>query len=225
MFFEVGSYKAHIYSWSVPYRNHWSAQPQFGGAGSRSSPDAKHLKQGSPKKNLHQFKCSNLHCFTLPSDCPLFLHYIFSTKEPLYPTSSELLPATPVELELKRWPAACSTNTGVSFSGFRVRLSLQLAASSVLVRDSQLWAEAPASATWRPKASYAVAGVAGRPSSSSTAATLLPSVSGSAPKAHLHLATWPAYQSFCGAVVSADWLVPLSVKRLRSLPKITIGRF
>ena len=63
MFFEVGSYKVHIYSRSVPYRNHRSVQPQFG-AESRSSPDAQpctavnrvqqkrkinHLKQDSPK--------------------------------------------------------------------------------------------------------------------------------------------------------------------------------
>ena len=40
MFFEVGSYKVHIYSQSVLYRNHRSAQPQFGEAESRSSPDA-----------------------------------------------------------------------------------------------------------------------------------------------------------------------------------------
>ena len=64
MFFEVGSYKVHIYSRSVPYRNHRSAQPQFGEVESRSSPDAQlctavngvqqkseinHLKQDSPK--------------------------------------------------------------------------------------------------------------------------------------------------------------------------------
>ena len=40
MFFEVGSYKVHIYGRSVPYRNHRSAQPQFGEVESRSSPDA-----------------------------------------------------------------------------------------------------------------------------------------------------------------------------------------
>ena len=40
MFFEVGSYKVHIYSRSVPYCNHRSAQPQFGEVESRSSPDA-----------------------------------------------------------------------------------------------------------------------------------------------------------------------------------------
>ena len=65
MFFEVGSYRVHIYSLSVPYRNHWSVQPQFGEAESRSSPDAQlctavngvqvqskiiHLKHGPPKK-------------------------------------------------------------------------------------------------------------------------------------------------------------------------------
>ena len=40
MFFEVGSYKVHIYSRCVPYHNHRSAQPQFGEAERRSSPDA-----------------------------------------------------------------------------------------------------------------------------------------------------------------------------------------
>ena len=35
----MGSYKVHIYSWSVPYHNHWSAQPQFGEVESCSSPD------------------------------------------------------------------------------------------------------------------------------------------------------------------------------------------
>ena len=40
MFFEVGLYKVHIYSRSVPCRNHRSAQPQFGEAESHSSPDA-----------------------------------------------------------------------------------------------------------------------------------------------------------------------------------------
>ena len=40
VFFEVGSYKVHIYSRCLPYRNHWSAQPQFGEVESRSSPDA-----------------------------------------------------------------------------------------------------------------------------------------------------------------------------------------
>ena len=34
--FEVGSYKEHIYSWSLPYRNCQSAQPQFGELESRS---------------------------------------------------------------------------------------------------------------------------------------------------------------------------------------------
>ena len=39
-FFEVGSYKVHIYYYrSVPYRNHRSAQPQFGEVESCSSPD------------------------------------------------------------------------------------------------------------------------------------------------------------------------------------------
>ena len=38
--FEVGSYKVHIYSRSVSYRNHRSAQPQFGEVESCSSPDA-----------------------------------------------------------------------------------------------------------------------------------------------------------------------------------------
>ena len=40
VFFEVGSYKVHIYSQSVPYRNHRSAQPQFEEVESCSSPDA-----------------------------------------------------------------------------------------------------------------------------------------------------------------------------------------
>ena len=38
--FEVGSYKVHIYSQSVPYHNHWSAHPQFREAERCSSPDA-----------------------------------------------------------------------------------------------------------------------------------------------------------------------------------------
>ena len=61
--FEVGSYKVHSYSRSVPYCNHQLAQPQFGESESCSSPDAQlctavnkvqrkseinHLKQGSP---------------------------------------------------------------------------------------------------------------------------------------------------------------------------------
>ena len=37
VFFEVGSYKVHIYSRSVSYRNQWSAQPQFGEVESRGS--------------------------------------------------------------------------------------------------------------------------------------------------------------------------------------------
>lgn len=41
-------------------------------------------------------------------------------------TSAELLPATPVDLRHRRWPAVCSTSTGFSYSRFRVRLSLQL---------------------------------------------------------------------------------------------------
>ena len=74
VFFEVGSYKVHIYSRSVPYCNHWSAQPQFGEAESRSSPDAQlctavnrvqrkreinHLKQDSPQKiyNSSSVRC------------------------------------------------------------------------------------------------------------------------------------------------------------------------
>ena len=74
MFFEVGSYKVHIYSWSVLYRNPRSVQPQCGAAESRSSPDAqrctavngvqrkreiKHLKQGSPQKiyNSSSVRC------------------------------------------------------------------------------------------------------------------------------------------------------------------------
>ena len=63
MFFEVGSYKVHIYSQSVSYRNHQSVQPQFGEVESHFSPDAQlctavngvqrnseinHIKQGSP---------------------------------------------------------------------------------------------------------------------------------------------------------------------------------
>ena len=40
VFFEVGSYKAHIYSRSVPYHDCRSVQPQFGEVESRSSPDA-----------------------------------------------------------------------------------------------------------------------------------------------------------------------------------------
>ena len=91
-----GSYKVHIYSRYFPYRNHWSAQPQFGEIESCSSPDAqlcsavnrvqmqskfKHLKQGPPKKCRYQFKCTlyreNSHQFTSPSDRPFFLHYIF----------------------------------------------------------------------------------------------------------------------------------------------------
>ena len=63
VFFEVGSYKVHIYSRSVLYRNHRSVQPQFGEVERRSSPDTQlctavnrvqrkreinHLKQGSP---------------------------------------------------------------------------------------------------------------------------------------------------------------------------------
>ena len=60
----MGSYEVHIYSQSVSYRNHRSAQPQFGEVESRSSSDAQlctavngvqrksqinHLKQDSPK--------------------------------------------------------------------------------------------------------------------------------------------------------------------------------
>ena len=63
----MGSYKVHIYSRSVSYRNHQSVQPQFGEVESRSSPGAQlctavngvhrkseinHLKQGSPKKYI-----------------------------------------------------------------------------------------------------------------------------------------------------------------------------
>ena len=40
VFFEVGSYKKHIYSRSVPYRNHRSALLQFEEVESRSSPEA-----------------------------------------------------------------------------------------------------------------------------------------------------------------------------------------
>ena len=41
MFFEAGSYKVHIYSWSVPHHNHGSAQPQFGEAERRSALEEK----------------------------------------------------------------------------------------------------------------------------------------------------------------------------------------
>ena len=55
MFFEVGSYKVHIYSWSVPYHDHRSAWPQFREVESRCSTNAQKIG------------------------------YIFSTVEPLYP--------------------------------------------------------------------------------------------------------------------------------------------
>ena len=37
IYFEVGSYKVHIYSRSVPYHNHRSTQPQFREIESRSA--------------------------------------------------------------------------------------------------------------------------------------------------------------------------------------------
>ena len=75
MFFEVGSYKVHIYSRSVPYHYHRSAK-------------FNHLKQGSPRKIYHSssVRCTeNSQHFTLPSDRPFFWHYLFLTVEPLYP--------------------------------------------------------------------------------------------------------------------------------------------
>ena len=102
---EVGSYKVHIYSRSVPYRNCRSAQPQFGEAESRSSPDAQlctavngvqmqsefnHPKQGPTKKIcISSSVCriekihTTLHRRQIALSCNW--HYIFSTVEPPYP--------------------------------------------------------------------------------------------------------------------------------------------
>ena len=51
MFFKVGSYKVHIYSRSVSYSNHRSAQPQCGAAESRS---ALYCSELSPEKKLNK---------------------------------------------------------------------------------------------------------------------------------------------------------------------------
>ena len=47
----MGSYKVHIYSRSVPYLNHRSAQPQFGEVESRSNPDAQLCTHNYPFNN------------------------------------------------------------------------------------------------------------------------------------------------------------------------------
>ena len=77
-FFEVGSYKVHIYSRSVPYHNHRSAQPEFGEAESRSSPDTQLC---TAVNGVHRESEIN----HLKQGLPFFWHYIFSTVEPLYP--------------------------------------------------------------------------------------------------------------------------------------------